>query len=193
MRHNRKVVSHVFECSYFNLSVFDFVKNVYHFVLWSRINGTNKSVPQISIFKIEMLERGHNFQIMSWLSHLRVLKHVSLTYFVVIGGEKEMSHYSDVLMGTMAFQITSIMIVYSTVYSGADQRKHQSSASLAFVRGIHRLPVNFPHKGPVTRKMFPFDDVIMYLMPTCIYAQVNLPPSLWLRDLMYSLNITGIT
>ena len=52
-------------------------------------------------------------------------------------------------------------IVYSTVYSGADQRKHQSSASLAFVRGFHRWPVNSPHKGPVTRKMFPFDDVIM--------------------------------
>ena len=48
-----------------------------------------------------------------------------------------------------------------SVYSDADQRKHQSSASLAFVRGIHRWPVNSPHKGPVTRKMFPFDDVIM--------------------------------
>ena len=64
-------------------------------------------------------------------------------------------------MGAMASQITSITIVYSTVYSGADQRKHQSSASLAFVPGIHRWPVNSPHKGPVTRKMFPFDDVIM--------------------------------
>ena len=51
----------------------------------------------------------------------------------------------------------------TTVYSDADQRKHQSSASLAFVRGIHRWPVNSPHKGPVTRKMFPFDDVIMNL------------------------------
>ena len=45
--------------------------------------------------------------------------------------------------------------------SAADQRKHQSSASLAFVEGIHRWPVNSPHKGPVTQKMFPFDDVIM--------------------------------
>ena len=70
-------------------------------------------------------------------------------------------HHSDVVMGTVASQITSLTIVYSTVYSGADQRKHQSSASLAFVRGIHRGPVNSPHKWPVTRKMFPFDDVIM--------------------------------
>ena len=64
-------------------------------------------------------------------------------------------------MGTTASQITSLTIVYSTVYSGTDQRKHQSSASLAFVRGIHWRPVNSPHKDPVTRKMFPSDDVIM--------------------------------
>ena len=70
-------------------------------------------------------------------------------------------HHSDVIMGTIASEITSLTIVYSTVYSDADQRKHQSSASLAFVRGIHRGPVNSPHKWPVTRKMFPFDDVIM--------------------------------
>ena len=64
-------------------------------------------------------------------------------------------------MSAMAFQITSLTIVYLIVYSGTDQRKHQSSASLAFVRGIHRWPMNYPHKAPVTRKMFPFDDVIM--------------------------------
>ena len=65
-------------------------------------------------------------------------------------------------MGAIASQITSLTIVFSTVYADTDQRKHQSSASLAFVRGIHRRPVNSPHKGPVTRKMFPFDDVIMF-------------------------------
>ena len=70
-------------------------------------------------------------------------------------------HYTDVIMGAIASQITSLTIVYSTVYSDADQRKHQSSASLAFVWGIHRGPVNSPHKWPVTRKMFPFDDAIM--------------------------------
>ena len=70
-------------------------------------------------------------------------------------------HYSDVVMGAIASQITSLTIVYSIVYSDADHRKHQSSASLAFVRGIHWGPVNSPHKWPVTRKMFPFDDVIM--------------------------------
>ena len=64
-------------------------------------------------------------------------------------------------MGAIASQITSIAIGYSTVYSGAHQRKHQSSASLAFVRGIHRWSVNSPRKWPVMRKMFQFDDVIM--------------------------------
>ena len=82
-------------------------------------------------------------------------------------------HYRDVIMNTMASQITNLEIVYSTVYSGAYQRKHQSSASLAFVRGIHRWPVNSSHKWPVTRKMFPFDDVIMN---SCINI------SAWMHD-----------
>ena len=70
-------------------------------------------------------------------------------------------HYNDVTISAMASQITSIAIIYSTVYWVADQWKHQSPASLAFVRGIHRWLVNSPHKRPVTRKMLPFDDVIM--------------------------------
>ena len=56
-------------------------------------------------------------------------------------------------------------LFYSTVNSGPDERKHQSSASLVFVRGIHRWP-NSPHKGPVTRKMLSFEDVIMIIWPT---------------------------
>ena len=58
-------------------------------------------------------------------------------------------------MGEMASQITSLPIVYSTIYSCADQGKHQSTASLVFI------PVNSPHKWPGTQKMFPFDDVNM--------------------------------
>ena len=97
------------------------------------------------------------------------------------------THYNDVTMGSMASQITSLTIVYSVVYSGADQRKHQSSASLAFVRGIHRGPVNFPHKWPVTRKMFPLDDVIMqqnvtmfqsYAHSLCLQSVFPVPVSL---------------
>ena len=70
-------------------------------------------------------------------------------------------HYNDVMMGTMDSQIVGVSIVCSAVCSRTDQRKYQNSASLAFVRGIHRWPMNSPHKWPVTQKMFPFDDVIM--------------------------------
>ena len=71
-------------------------------------------------------------------------------------------HYCDIVMSAIVSQISGVFIVYSTICSDADQRKHQSSASLAFVWGIHRWPVNSPHKRPVTQKMFPFDDVIMF-------------------------------
>ena len=67
-------------------------------------------------------------------------------------------------MGRMASQITSLKIVYSTIHSGADQRTHQSSTSLAFVQEIHLSPVNSPYIWPVTQKKVPFDDVIMVHM-----------------------------
>ena len=79
-------------------------------------------------------------------------------------GQNVLIHYNDAIMVAMASPITSLTIVYSTVYSGAYQRKYQSPASLAFVRGIHHGSVNSSHKWPVTRKMFPFvpfDDVIV--------------------------------
>ena len=97
-------------------------------------------------------------------------------------------------MGAIASQITSPTIVYSTFYSGADQRKHQSSASLAFVRGFHRWPVNSPHKWPVTRKMFPFDDVIMLGVIIVVYCYAvpsrqlicELDENPWVLDLQMS-------
>ena len=85
-------------------------------------------------------------------------------------------HYSDVIMGAISSHITSLAIFYSTVYSDADQRKHQSSASLAFVWGINRGPVNSPHKGPVTREMFPFDDVIMITASSVMTERPDLFP-----------------
>ena len=72
-------------------------------------------------------------------------------------------HYSDAIMNAMASQIISLTIVYSTVYSVADQRKHQSCESLAFVRGIH--------KGPVARERFPFDDLIMTAAKNNVISQ----------------------
>ena len=72
------------------------------------------------------------------------------------GNNSEIEHYSDVIMSAMAFQFTGVTIVYSTVCSGVDRRKHQSCASLAFRRGSQRWPLNSPLEGPVTRNMFHF-------------------------------------
>ena len=72
----------------------------------------------------------------------------------------------------MTSQITGISIVCSTVCSGGDQRKQQSSTSLDFVTGIHRWPVDSPHE--ITRKMFPFDDVIMQGEQLSGYAMITI-------------------
>ena len=93
-------------------------------------------------------------------------------------------------MSTMASPIISLTIVYSIFFSGADQRKHQRSAPLSFVMGINRWPVNSPHTGPVTRKMFPSDDVIMKLKGPKRNIEVNtaffwLKPSSRLKDRYY--------
>ena len=84
-------------------------------------------------------------------------------------------HYSDIIMSVMASQITSVSIVCSTVCSGVDQIKHQSSALLAFVRGIHQWPGDFPHKGPITPTMFLFDAVSMM-------SQLSLPHQFYSHD-----------
>ena len=106
-------------------------------------------------------------------------------YLILMGKEliiystsQWLGHYNGVIMTAMASQITSLTIVYSTVYSGADQRIHQSSASLAFVPGIYRWPVNSPHKGPVRRKRFPLVDVIMdFIMLSIVTRRCYLWPS----------------
>ena len=94
------------------------------------------------------------------LYYVVMILHLSIKQFFISFVSYSV-HYNYVIMGPMAFQITGVSIVYSTVCSGADQEKHQSSASLAFVRGIHRWPVNSLHKWSVTPKIFPFYDVIM--------------------------------
>ena len=90
-------------------------------------------------------------------NHLNICHDTSVFH----SGKIIMPHYCDIIMSTMASQINGVLIVYSAICSGADQTRHHSCMSLAFVRGICWWPVNFPHKGPVTRKMFPYGDVIM--------------------------------
>ena len=77
-------------------------------------------------------------------------------------------------MSVLASQITSISTVCSVVCSGVHKRKHQNSASLAFVRVIHLWPMDSPRKGPVTRKMFPFDHVIMGYSRSCFLCALQL-------------------
>ena len=143
--------------------------------------GNEKEMIKLEIFSL----KSHGFRrtCTGWVFYLRwstVIYHKFIlccreiisfiSIWVVIG------HYDDVIMTMLASQITSLMDVYSIVYSGVNQRIHQSSASLAFVREIHRGPVNFPHKWPVTRKMFPFDDVIMGLSDAaicCIWRKIR--------------------
>ena len=131
----------------------------------------NENRPLTSVFfligSFSNVARTLFFQI-SWMSStIGVLSHANNEPFM----SRPISHYNDVIMSAMASQITSLAIVYSIVYSVADQRKHQSPASLAFVQGIHRWPVNSPHKGPATWKMFLFDDVIM-LAQACYITSV---------------------
>ena len=97
-------------------------------------------------------------------------------------------------MSAMASQITSLPIVYPAVYSRRRSKKHQSSASLAFVRGIHRWPVNFPHKGPVTRKMFPLDDVIVQQISSSFCQILSQSPCIALttRNLRFTILIKSI-
>ena len=84
------------------------------------------------------------------------------------------NHYSDVIMGTMASQITNLMIIYLPVYSGGDQRKHQSPASLAFVRRIHWWPVNSPHKGPARLAIRSWPSLLLCWWSATVHQKVEL-------------------
>ena len=106
--------------------------------------------------------KSHYFCILG-MSHLRTLTTCTSRMRVSYGLR---FYYSDVIVGVMVSEITNLTFVYSTVYSGTDQRKHQSSASLAFVQGIYRWPM--------MQKMFPFHYVIM-LVPIMIYVVFIIP------------------
>ena len=95
-------------------------------------------------------------------------------------------HCNDVIMSTVTSQITSVSTVYSNVYSGTDQNKHQSSASLAFAWGIYWWSVNCPHKWPVTRKMFPFDDIMLIVLVTST-AVAKQPLDQWFKKNIHAI------
>ena len=102
----------------------------------------------------------------SWYIQDSQMKHFGFVWFSMLYMKLLTAHHNDVIMRTMASQITSPTIFYLALYPGSYQRTFHSSASLAFVQGIHRRPLNSPHKRPTMRKMFPLDDVIMRNMHT---------------------------
>ena len=101
------------------------------------------------------------FEVKAWVSNYIGGKHCHWVVARLLLCNWRREPYSDVAMSTMASQITAVSTVYLTMCSGADQRKHQSFAPLSFVRGIYRWPVDSHHHRPVTRKMFPFDYIII--------------------------------
>ena len=147
--------------------------------VWERISDF---IPHFIVHVITLLVTGdtslfwgHKFEIGVGLIHFYSFYKMHSDWLT---GKWGSSHSNDVIMSMMASQITSRVIVYSTVYSSPDERKHQS-ASMAFVRGSHRCPVNSAHKRPVTQKMFPFDDVVM-----CTLSQIWLDVFESIIDLM---------
>ena len=82
--------------------------------------------------------RKGQWNLFTMIQHLLIRNFLGTKFLPLSISGSMLFHYSDVIMDTVASQITSLAIVYSIVYSGADQRKHQSSGPLAFVRGIHR-------------------------------------------------------
>ena len=96
---------------------------------------------------------------------------ITYSFMLLISRHHWSLHYDDVIMSVIASQITSLTIVYSTVYSDSDQRKHQSSTSLAFVWGIHRDRWIPRTKGQLRGKCF-------HLMTSS--CSVVKPQSIWL-------------
>ena len=139
-----------------------------HNVIWLKLNT-------ISLSTIQYITNSHRPLIVTLVRQLLVHTHkythtdlLTTTHSKSIEGSVTafsrvvpLNYYSDVIINVMASQITGVSIVYSTVCSGVNQIKHQNFASLALM-WIHRWPVNSQHKGPVTRKMFPFGDAIMF-------------------------------
>ena len=97
----------------------------------------------------------------SWLHHEEDHSIAPVVNEVIMKDIGKLIYYNDIIMSVIASQIMDVSMVCSRVCSGTNQRKHQSSMSLAFVRGIHQWLVNSPHKGLIMRKMIPFDDIIM--------------------------------
>ena len=105
-----------------------------------------------------MLETITNSTGLSW--YYPVEQHSIRIIYVIVLNPSDTAHYNDVIMGAMASH-QRLDCLLKSLFRSIYKRHHQSSASLGFVRRIHRWPVNTPYNGPVTRRTFPFDDIII--------------------------------
>ena len=162
--------------------------SIYHSATRSEMKPTT-SLVSISDTKLYRLYAGENAIPLSYTNDSYIISTVThdLVWFVCVFQSCNVNHYSDVIMIVMALRITAVSIVCLTIFSGADQRNHQSSALLAFVGGIHRSPADSSQKGPLTtRKTFPFGDVIMepnQVTIDCEYVPWNILKMIPVMDL----------
>ena len=137
LNENDRIPIHI-SLKYDHMSPIDNKPALVQVMAWRRTGDKPLTVPMMTQFMAHIC--GTRGRIVKWPIHTLKNHKLGRPIFIII-------HYKDVIMSAMASQITSLTNVCFTVYSGADQRKHQSSPSLAFVRGIHQWPVNSPHKG----------------------------------------------
>ena len=135
-------------------------------------NGANNE-KNISMSKHHHVGNGWYYK---WQDGTLIFLHIKEIYLCLIDWNMEShskihwNHCNNVI-SAVASKITGVSIVCKTVSTGSDERKHQSSASMAFLRGIHRWPVKSPHKKPLTRKMFPFEESDIFVSLKCSNLQ----------------------
>ena len=134
---------HLYTYTHTNIYIYIFIINETSYLYW--INLVVQTLYFIMIvipaLQVNLIKRGYQLHY-NWCCHSDISVHFLLLAFSCVPRTPiHILHYSDVIMSTMVSQITGVSMVCSTVYSGADERKHQSSTSLAFVRRIHRFPL----------------------------------------------------
>ena len=138
---------------YIRILLIRIIRNmVWNMVEWKNIYATSIATTKVSSYD--------TFTTTDWHfpgDHYKEWRLIGFTYWIRLA----IFHYSDVIMSTMASQITGVSIVYSPFSSGGDKKNIKAPGHWPLLGGNHRWPVNSPHKWPVTRKMFPSDDVIM--------------------------------
>ena len=135
---------------------------------WRRLGDKPLSEPKICVTRpqwVKLMSFPNSYQGYDCFTAVKYGDHMALTNnnsMVMTSAWSAGSHYNDVIIGMMPSQITSLTIVYSTVYSDTDQRKHQSLHVTGLCAGNSLVTGGFPAQMASNMEIFPFDDVIMY-------------------------------